>query len=117
MRSFKLSSLTAALAIIIGSTLFAQSAELPNDDPGLFSYLFAQKTIPAEWIYAPASKELTPAMMSEIANRISAEGGQYQDATKTARGWQLDFQNGTVRARIIRAPDHKIIGVFFSALE
>ncbi len=103
--------------MLIGVGSAAQSAELPMDDPGLFSYLFTQKSIPADWISPPANEELTPAMLKEIAERLSSQGGKYQDATKTARGWMLEFQNGTARARIVRATDHKIIGVFFSKLK
>ncbi len=113
----RLAGIATGIILSIGASSAAQSAELPMDDPGLFSYLFTQKTIPADWISEPANEELTPAMMKEIAERLSSEGGKYQDATKTARGWMLEFQNGSARARIVRATDHKIIGVFFSKLE
>ncbi len=113
-----LTAISMVLGLMVpgyGSVAF--SAELPGDDPGLFSYLFTQKTVPAEWISEPASDELTPKMLEEIANKLSKEGGQYNNATKTARGWLLDFQNGSVRSRIVRANDRKIVGVFFSGLE
>lgn len=103
--------------ILIGSATSAQSTDLPANDPALFSYLFVQKTIPAEWISEPAIDELTSAMLNEIAVKLSREGGEYQNATKTARGWVLEFQNGSVRARIVRAMNRKIVGVFFSRLE
>ena len=117
MLRYKLPGYFVGLVLSLGAVSLAQSSELPADDPGLFSYLFDQKTIPAEWISEPANEELTPAMLKEIAERLSAEGGKYESATKAARGWVLDFQNGTARARIVRATDHKIIGVFFSKLE
>lgn len=117
MFGFKITGLVVGLIASIGVATSTNATDLPTDDPGLFSYLFSQKTIPAEWISEPANEELTPAMMSEIAIRLSADGGEYENATKSARGWVLDFQNGTARARIVRATDHKIIGVFFSRLE
>lgn len=117
MMKSKLISYSIGLGMLLGAGSLASAAELPADDPGLFTYLFTEKTIPANWIAAPASDELTPAMMSEIADRLSREGGQYQSASKTAKGWRLDFQNGTARARILRAPDRTLVGVFFSKLE
>ena len=113
----RLVGMATGLLITFGAGSAAQSADLPMDDPGLFTYLFTQKSIPADWISPPANEELTPAMLKEIAERLSSEGGNYQEATKTARGWMLEFQNGSARARIVRATDHKIIGVFFSRLE
>ncbi len=96
----------------------AFSAEIPADDRDLFTHLFTQRSIPQGWISEPANEELTPAMLKEIAQRLSASGGKYQQATKVARGWRLNFKHGTARARIIRAsPDNKLIGVFFSRLE
>ena len=112
-----LAGLAIGVLISIGTSSAAHSTDLPMDDPGLFSYLFTQKSIPANWISAPASEELTPAMLKEIAERLSSKGGKYQEATKTARGWMLEFQNGSARARIVRATDSKIVGVFFSGLE
>ncbi len=117
MFNSRLVGIVTGLLISFGAGSAAQSAELPMDDPGLFSYLFTQKSIPADWISPPASEELTPAMLKEIAERLSSQGGKYQEATKTARGWMLEFKNGSARARIVRATDHKIIGVFFSKLE
>ena len=117
MYKVRLPGMITGLIMSIGMTTIAQSTDLPADDPSLFSYLFTQKSIPADWISEPANEELTPAMLKDIAEKLSAEGGAYQEATKTARGWMLDFQNGTVRARIVRAMDHKIVGVYFSKLE
>jgi hypothetical protein len=113
----RLAGIATGILMSIGAGSVAQSAELPMDDPGLFSYLFTQKSIPADWISEPANEELTPAMLKEIAERLSSEGGKYHDASKTARGWLLEFQNGSARARIVRATDRKLIGVFFSKLE
>lgn len=117
MFKLRLTGIATGILMFVAANSAAQSAELPMDDPGLFSYLFAQKSIPADWISEPANEELTPAIMKEIAERLSSEGGEYQEATKTARGWMLEFQNGSARARIVRATDRKIIGVFFSKLE
>ncbi len=117
MLKSRLLGTATGLLISISASSAAYSTDLPLDDPGLFSYLFTQKSIPADWISEPANEELTPAMMKEIAEKLSREGGEYQEATKTARGWMLEFQNGSARARIVRATDHKIVGVFFSRLE
>jgi hypothetical protein len=113
----RLSGIAIGILILISASSAAHSNDLPVDDPGLFSYLFTQKSIPADWISEPASEELTPAMMNEIAEKLSSEGGKYQEATKTAGGWILVFQHGSARARIVRAANHKIVGVFFSGLE
>jgi len=117
MLKSRLLGIATGLLISISASSAAYSTDLPLDDPVLFSYLFTQKSIPADWISEPANEELTPAMMKEIAEKLSREGGEYQEATKTARGWMLEFQNGSARARIVRATDHKIVGVFFSRLE
>jgi hypothetical protein len=110
--------LLSGLTIVMFAATSVLSAEIPVDDRDLFTHLFTQKTIPKEWISEPANEELTPAMMAEIAQRLSTSGGKYQQATKAAKGWNLDFENGTARARIIRASsDNKLIGVFFSKLE
>lgn len=107
---------TATMAFLV-FCFAAVAAEIPADDPALFSYLFEQKTIPGEWISEPANEELTPEMMADIAQRLSDDGGNYQSATKTAGGWVLEFDNGTARARIVRADNNKLVGVFFSGLE
>jgi len=122
MKKPKATGMLVALTMVIGFAITgiasnAYSAELPGNDPGLFRYLFTNKTVPAAWISGPARDELTPQMLEEIAERLSKEGGQYNGASKTARGWLLDFQNGSVRSRIVRASDRKIVGVFFSRLE
>ena len=80
----RLLGIATGLLISISASSAAYSTDLPLDDPGLFSYLFTQKSIPADWISEPANEELTPAMMKEIAEKLSSEGGEYQEATKTA---------------------------------
>lgn len=109
--------LILVLLILLVSVPFSYAADIPIDDRDLFSHLFAGKAIPAEWISPPVNEELTPAMMAEIATRLSKNGGPYQEASKSAKGWVLAFENGTARARIVRATDNKLIGVFFSKLE
>ncbi len=112
-----LTQLYTGLLIAATTGSYAFSADIPIDDRELFAHLFTVKSIPEEWISPPANEELTPAMMEKIAVRLSKQGGKYEQATKSARGWVLDFQNGTARARILRATDNKLIGVFFSKLE
>ncbi len=89
MLKSKIAVIATGILISFGAGSASQSAELPMDDPSLFSYLFTQKSIPADWISEPANEELTPAMLREIAKRLSSQGGKYQEATKTARGWML----------------------------
>lgn len=114
----KITGFISGLVMTAFGAATALSAEIPANDRDLFTHLFTQKSIPQDWISEPANEELTPAMMAEIAQRLSTSGGKYQQATKAAKGWNLDFQNGTARARIIRAAsDNKLIGVFFSRLE
>ncbi len=111
------SILGGLMFVALGATA-AFSADIPVDDRDLFSHLFTQKSIPGDWIFEAANEELTPAIMAGIAKRLTTSGGTYKSASKNAKGWDLDFQNGTARARIVRsASDHKLIGVFFSKLE
>ncbi len=115
MRSLRLPALVALVSLMASTSSW--SSELPADDVGLFAHMFSQKPVPAEWIYQPASEELTPLMLEQIARRLGTNGGAYHQASKTARGWLLEFDNGTARARIVRAGDKRLIGVFFSELE
>ncbi len=110
-------ALFGSAILLMASSFASLSAEIPADDRMLFSHLFSLKSVPQDWIFEPANEELTPAMLEKIAIRLSSTGGTYQDAEKSAKGWVLDFEKGTARARILRAPDNTLIGVFFSALE
>ncbi len=115
MKKFK--AVFGSAIMLMASATVSLSNEIPADDRALFSHLFSLKSVPQDWIFKPANEELTPAILEEIATRLFSTGGTYQDATKSAKGWVLDFENGTARARILRAPDNTLIGVFFSALE
>ncbi len=109
--------LFAGLLLVVVTGSYAFSAGIPVDDRDLFSHLFAEKSIPVEWISPPAAEELTPTMMADIAARLLSEGGRYEKASKSAKGWVLEFKNGTARARIVRARDNRLIGVSFSKLK
>ena len=86
-------------------------------DPDLFNAMFSNQTISNEWIAPAAQEELTPQMLRDITSDLQHQSGAYTDAKKTARGWLLQFENGEVRARIIRSKFGRLIGVFFSDVE
>jgi len=105
----------AGLALVLGAVLPVTAQDLPATDPGLFQALFTGSEVPRNWISTPAllSGDLTPQMLAAIVDRLSANGGQYISADKSADGWLMHMKNGDVRARIVRGTDGLLIGVFF----
>ncbi len=95
----------------------ADATNIPKQDPQLFAALLEGHIITEDWIEPAARSELSPTMLREIARRLKSQGGTYQGPQKTSSGWLLQFQNGQVRARIVRSKSGLLVGVFFSDLE
>jgi len=111
--------------ILILAILFSGTAQIspawPSEaaatDPQLFQDMFSGGEISEQWIEPAARDELTTAMLADIVARLTSNGGSYLKAEKSARGWNLYFQNGQARARIVRAGNGQLIGVFFSKIK
>ncbi len=93
------------------------TAAVPQEDPQLFAAMLDEHAISTEWIEPAARSELSPTMPREISKRLKRQGGAYLGAQKKPSGWLLQFQNGQIRARIVRSKTGLLVGVFFSGLE